>query len=95
MKEELAKREDMMRAGGVADDGQQESDQWRVYQHIIGRLRSNEPLRLMIQASAGTGKSFLLTTVFLFCIVHKKVTKAAAPTGAHSFPNIESFSFAR
>ena len=27
------------------------------------------------------GKSFLLTTIFLWCLVHKKNTKAAAPTG--------------
>ena len=33
------------------------------------------------QASAGTGKSFLLTTVFLWCIVKGKKCKAAAPTG--------------
>ena len=27
------------------------------------------------------GKSFLLTTVYLWCLVNKKNTKAAAPTG--------------
>ena len=30
----------------------------------------------MVQASAGTGKSFLLTTVYLWCLVHEKRTKA-------------------
>ena len=37
---------------------------------------------MMIQASAGTGKSFLLTTLMLWCAVHKKNAKAAAPTAA-------------
>ena len=36
---------------------------------------------MMVQASAGTGKSFLLSTVFLWCLVRGKVTKAVAPTG--------------
>ena len=31
--------------------------------------------------SAGTGKSFLLTTVYLYCLVHGKRCRAAAPTG--------------
>ena len=35
----------------------------------------------MVQASAGTGKSFLLNTVFLWCLVKGKRVKAAAPTG--------------
>ena len=35
----------------------------------------------MIQASAGTGKSFLLTTVFLWAIVNGMECRAAAPTG--------------
>ena len=35
----------------------------------------------MVQASAGTGKSFLLSSVYLFCIVHGFRCKAAAPTG--------------
>ena len=33
------------------------------------------------QASAGTGKSFLLNTVYLYCLVHNRRCKAAAPTG--------------
>ena len=40
---------------------------------------SNENAR---QASAGTGKSFVLNTVFLYCLVKGKRCKAAAPTGA-------------
>ena len=35
----------------------------------------------MVQASAGTGKSFLLETVYLWCIVHGKKAQACAPTG--------------
>ena len=34
-----------------------------------------------LQASAGTGKSFLLTTVFLWCILNDMNAKACAPTG--------------
>jgi len=57
------------------------TDQWRVYQHIIDCLINGRLLRLMVQASAGTGKSFLMTTVMLWCIVHGKKAQAAAPTG--------------
>ena len=34
-----------------------------------------------VQASAGTGKSFLLTSIYLWCIVNGLSCKAAAPTG--------------
>ena len=53
----------------------------RLYQHIVQSLEAGEYLRLMVQASAGTGKSFLLSSVYLFCIVHGFRCKAAAPTG--------------
>ena len=53
---ELEDREEKLRSG--APDGA-ETDQWRVYKFIIERLASEQPLRLMVQASAGTGKSFL------------------------------------
>ena len=36
---------------------------------------------MMVQASAGTGKSFLLTSIYLWCVVHGMACKAAAPTG--------------
>ena len=57
------------------------TDQWRVYQDIIDCLIKGRLLRLMVQASAGTGKSFLMTTIMLWCIVNGKKAKAAAPTG--------------
>ena len=42
------------------------TDQWLVYSKAIAVLSSNEkPLHLVLQASAGTGKNFLLETVFL------------------------------
>ena len=50
MKKELEEREAAMKAGGAAV-----TDKWRVYTHIISALRVGEPLRLMVQASAGTG----------------------------------------
>ena len=37
-----------------------------------------------LQASAGTGKSFLLTTVFLWCILNDMDAKACAPTGGYA-----------
>jgi hypothetical protein len=50
MEKELEKREALMSAGGEGV-----TDQWRVYSHIIDSIRLGEPLRLMVQASAGTG----------------------------------------
>ena len=50
---------------GTSPDGTV-TDQWRVYSEAIAVLGSNaKPLRLVLQASAGTGKSFLLETLFL------------------------------
>jgi hypothetical protein len=55
MKSLLSEREALMQKG--AADGEV-TDQWRVYQHVIGCIERNEYLRCMIQAGAGTGKSF-------------------------------------
>ena len=74
----LKSREEMMQAGA---GGSGVTDQFRVYQYIVHCLQTDSYLRLMVQASAGTGKSFLLNTVFLYCIVHELRCKAAAPTG--------------
>ena len=76
MAAELHRREELMKSGST-----DVTDQWRVYTHIVNSLRLGTPLRLMVQASAGTGKSFLLTTVYLWCLCHGKKAKAAAPTG--------------
>ena len=38
-------------------------DQWRVYNEIVHALPTERRLRMMVQASAGTGKSFLLTSL--------------------------------
>ena len=57
------------------------TDQWRVYSHILHALEHGPFLRLVVQASAGTGKSYLLTTVYLWCLLHGKNVRAAAPTG--------------
>ena len=73
---ELARRESLMQGGATGV-----TDQWRVYTHIIESITAGTPLRLLVQASAGTGKSFLLTTVYLWCIVKGKKAKACAPTG--------------
>ena len=58
------------------------TDQWRVYKESIECLKAGrKPLRLCLQASAGTGKSFLLETLFLWAILNGHNVKAAAPTG--------------
>ena len=57
----LAKREQQMREGGP--DGEI-TDQWRVYNEIVHALPTERRLRMMVQASAGTGKSFLLTSLY-------------------------------
>ena len=58
-------------------------DQWRVYQEIIAALAAGprRPLRMMVQASAGTGKSYVLTSVYLWAILQGINVVAAAPTG--------------
>ena len=53
----LTTRIEQMRAGGSDD---RPTDQYRVLRYVIGQIQNGDrPLRLMIQASAGTGKSFL------------------------------------
>eukprot|EP00973_Karenia_brevis_P094463 12422633-Karenia_brevis.AAC.1 len=75
---ELEKRMALMRTGSLPGE---ETDQWRVFTYIVDNISSGNFLRLMVQASAGTGKSYLLTTVYLWCIINKKKCHAAAPTG--------------
>ncbi len=74
----LDDRQEKMRAGRAGDGI---TDQFRVYQTIIGAIERKEYLRMMVQASAGTGKSFLLTTVYLWCLLRGLKVTAAAPTG--------------
>jgi len=54
MEKELERREALMKSGG-ADI----TDQWRVYTHITNSIRLGEPLRLMVQASAGSGHKLI------------------------------------
>ena len=66
---ELASREKLMQTLHEQDGAW--TDQWRVYTEIVEALTANTaPLRLFLQASAGTGKSFLLETLYLWCVVH-------------------------
>ena len=65
MAAELRRREELLKTGSSGV-----TDQWRVYTHIVNSLRLGPPLRLMVEANAGTGKGFLLTTVYLWCIVN-------------------------
>lgn len=79
LERELALREERLRTGASSDNV--ETDQWRVYTHIVRRLERGPPLRLLVQASAGTGKSYLLSTVYLHCLLRGLAVRAAAPTG--------------
>ena len=77
MQQLLEKRVNQMKMGGTDDAP---TDQFRMYTHIIEQLvGGTSPLRLMVQASAGTGKSFLLTTVYLWCLIHGRKCSACAP----------------
>ena len=61
----LAKRVEMMKHGQVRDDGGMDAavtDQYRVYSYIVAALEDGRHLRLMVQASAGTGTLVPLTT---------------------------------
>jgi hypothetical protein len=80
LRAELESRERLMRM--LDGEENQQTDQWRVYCEIRDKLaRCADPLRLVLQASAGTGKSFLLETVFLWSYLQGHVVLAAAPTG--------------
>ena len=54
----------------------------RLYSEAGEELHKNQiPLRMVLQASAGTGKSFLLETLYLWCTVNGFQAEACAPTG--------------
>ena len=77
---ELTRREHLMQQSPLP--GAAVTDQWRVYTEITQSLRQQDKLaRFFIQASAGTGKSFLLETLYLWCLVHGFEVSACAPTG--------------
>ena len=58
------------------------ADQWRGYKEAMECLEaSHTPLRLWLQTSAGTGKSFLLETLLLWATLNGHNVKATAPTG--------------
>ena len=63
------------------------TDQWRVYSEIVEGLQNpRKLLRMCIQASAGTGKSFLLETLYLWCVVHSLRVSACGPRPASAWP---------
>ena len=77
---DLQKREDLMQR--LHDQDGVWTDQWRVYGEITQGLDNDaHPLRLFLQASAGTGKSFLLEAVYMWCYLHGHSVQACAPTG--------------
>ncbi len=67
----LAKRIELMQAGGKDC---KDSDQYRVFKFIIEVLQSGKKLRLMVQASAGTGKSPCLSVKVGFASVARLAT---------------------
>ena len=74
LREELGSREHLMQQVSTVLPSGACSDQWRVYSEIIGALeRNTTPLRMFLQASAGTGKTFLLETVCIWW-VHPSTT---------------------
>ena len=80
LRAELERREALLQR--LHDTGGQWTDQWRVYTESLRGLQDRTRLlRIFIQASAGTGKSFLLETIFLWCVVHGYEVSACAPTG--------------
>jgi len=60
LKKLLLIREENMRTGGSGDGV---PDQFRVYKDIVGAIERGEYLRMLVEASAGTGKSYLLSSV--------------------------------
>ncbi len=76
----LAQREENLRRP-TQTTGTGSTDQWRIYSEICSLVQEDRDAAMFIQASAGGGKSYLLETVCLWCIVHKIPFKACAPTG--------------
>ena len=85
LRADLARREALLRApppSAGPEERERETDQWRLYREITAAIAAgDEPARFVVQASAGTGKSFLLETIYLWCAVHGHVPEACAPTG--------------
>ena len=78
---ELKERERRMQTSPGNSSCGGPTDQWRVYKEIVDAIRDRRWLRLMVQASAGTGKSFVLSSVYLWCVLNNHKANAAAPTG--------------
>ena len=79
---ELRERRLQERKGALPNPGEPPTDQWRLYSEITAALaRTDRPARFFVQAAAGTGKSFLLETLYLWCLVHGHTPEACAPTG--------------
>ena len=78
----LAKRIELMKAGGM--DGK-DSDKYRVFKFIIDGLQSDRKLRLMVQASAGTGKSeglsVKITHAFEWLAKHRALLRLSVDDG--------------
>ena len=69
---ELTDRESKMQSGVTAGGV---TDQWRVYHYVIGCICRGEYLRLMVQASAGTGHKYGIAA---YCTHYSHISPAAA-----------------
>ena len=80
LRQELTQREANLRRP-TQTTGTGLTDQWRIYSEIRSLLEGDKDAAMVIQASAGGGKSYLLEAVCLWCLVHRVPFKACAPTG--------------
>ncbi len=62
-----------------SDDGI--SDQWAVFSYIVTRIDAGEWVRLVVQADAGAGKSYVLKALSIWCLLRDLKSNACAPTG--------------
>ena len=83
LKATLSKMEENMKTTANSTDGP--SDQWAVYRHIVGCFESGRWARLIIQASAGTGKTYVNQAICiwleLYGVHYGLKCNASAPTG--------------
>ena len=52
-----------------------------LYELAVQRIEAGQWLRLIVQAPAGTGKTYVEIALCIYCLVHRMKFNAAAPTG--------------
>ena len=61
--EELAAKLQEREANVQSGAGDGDTNQWRVYRAVTSKIERGEYVRMLVQASAWTGKSYLLTSI--------------------------------